>query len=138
MTTDFDWVRARAQCSVAEVFQKLKLGAKADVDAANSLRNGEPVKFSVIEQGNRFTVSRDHQSEPASSVDFTLEKHIIKIEGVTGKIEAFVTLNDDGECKIKIEMDGEELELWHLRRRCLEGLFWPIRITVTHIGDPRA
>jgi len=138
MTVDFDWVRARAQCSVDEVFQKLRLGAKTDVDVVNSLRAGEPVKFSVIEQGNRFSVSREHQSEPLMSVDFTLDKGVIRVEGLTEKFQAFVTLNNDGECKVKIDLNDEELELWQVRRRCLEGLFWPIRTIVEHIGNPRA
>jgi len=37
-------------------------------------------------------------------------------------LEATLTLNDSGECRVKI--GGQEYELWQMRKKALENLFF--------------
>jgi hypothetical protein len=47
-TSSFDWVRARANCSLAVAFKQLQLGVEHDVEAINAQRHpDDQYKFSV-------------------------------------------------------------------------------------------
>jgi hypothetical protein len=133
---EFEWVKERAKCSAVEMFKKLELGARSDVDAVNSLRSpGDHIKFSVAEQGNRFSVIRESDlANKSAAVDFALNQSIIDIsDGVLVHFSALVTLNNDGECKLLVK--DQELELWQVRRKALENLFFSeIHVTIERIG----
>ena len=121
--TDFPWVKARAECSHAQMFERLQLGVTADVKARNELRNGEPIKFRVEYRGGTFAAHRE-QAATFSSVHFALGPEgeiLITHDGATIGI-ATLTLNNEGQCRYVV--NGEELEEWQLRKKALEKLFF--------------
>ncbi len=128
--TVFDWFNARATCSVDVIFEKLKLDLSSDVDKAQAKR---PVHNGVLAHyGFQFIVSDDgnklkvvvHGHNVRDSVSFRLTKDSIEILDHSGavKFSAEPTLNNKGECRLKI--NGEEQELWYLRKLALEDLFF--------------
>jgi hypothetical protein len=124
--SELNWVEARSECSIVRVFKALELGVKEDVDAINArIKKGVLMRFSIVHSGNgnRFSVIREVNYDPAGSVDFHLSEDEIKIarDNVL-KIQAVLTLTNTGKCKLKA--DGEELEPWQLRRKALEDLFF--------------
>jgi hypothetical protein len=119
-----DWVSKRSRCSFPNVFKDLKLQVEDDVKTRNGLRpNNAPYEFSVTDNGNDFTVllqAKDFRS----SVIFSLAEHAIVVKDDAGnnKFEVTLTFNDAGECKLNV--DEKELELWQVRRRALEEIFF--------------
>jgi hypothetical protein len=119
------WVKDRSECSFEKIFRQLLLDAKSDVDEANGLTQGpyKVVHFEVHESGpKRFAVMRSEQTG-AANVEFAFRQSHIEITMPDGKeLKATPTLNADGECRLLIE--GQELELWKVRRLALESLFF--------------
>jgi hypothetical protein len=56
----FDWVNARAACSVVHVFKELEQGVREDIEAAQSLvPERYEIKFSVVKTtSSRFSAVR--------------------------------------------------------------------------------
>jgi hypothetical protein len=120
----FDWVTARAACSLARVFEKLKLQIQDDIKARNALRPpGAHYAFSVVEGGSKaFSVLVEGKNVHVS-VRFDLDDEKISVyskDGVT--FTGTVTLCDDGECRVKI--GDQEHDLWQVRKMALEDLFF--------------
>jgi hypothetical protein len=119
-----DWVSKRSRCSFPNVFKDLKVQVQEDVKTRNGLRpNYAPYEFSVTDNGNDFTVvlqAKDFKS----SVIFSLAEHAIVVNDDAGKnkFEVALTFNDQGECRLHV--DEKELELWQVRRKALEELFF--------------
>lgn len=122
--TNLNWIKARADCSVAQVFKQLELGARNDVEEANEQRKpGDHHVFSVSAEPGRFSVVRASRSARPVSVDFSLEgEEIVARVGNEIKLTATITLNNEGRCMLVV--DGEELEQWNIRRMALEDLFF--------------
>jgi hypothetical protein len=120
-TEDFDWVTARAHCSPVAVFEKLRLQVKADVQIRNKLLINQRDAFSVIENGDSFSVIVP--SNPLPKITFSLVDVEIVVDR-KGRLlcEATLTLCDDGECRVKI--DGQERDFWQMRKLALEELFF--------------
>jgi hypothetical protein len=127
---DFNWVTSRAECSLLAVFKALELGAREDVETVTSLvMPHERVSFSVVASHCRFSVIREDGATPASpiprsrDVNFTVEgQEIVASKGNKILLRAAITLNNEGQCKLKI--GDEELEQWQVRRMALEELFF--------------
>lgn len=123
---DIDWVTARANCSLFEVFHQLRKSVEDDVAARVKLL-GEGVvnmTFKMREDGDpkNFGVLRFSHDGP-DSVDFQCSESAILVKDSSGKvkIEARLTLNDEGQCRLKIQ--NKEIESWQFRRRALEDFF---------------
>lgn len=126
LPSEFDWVRARAACSLHVVFKELHLGVQNDVQSMGPLAAGQ-VRFSVTAlMRGRFSVVRE-EGESSDSVTFALAEGSITVRDDENAIitTATITLNDRGECKLKTGTD--ELEQWQFRRRALEKLFFSPR-----------
>lgn len=111
----FDWVTERSSCTLPKVFKELELQVEADVKTRNSLRPpNSPYEFSVTESIGEFTVvlkSKDVQR----SVIFSLTEHGILVREDQGKpmFEVTLTFTDEGVCKL--EVNGQQRELWQVR-----------------------
>lgn len=125
-SVEFDWVTARAECSVYRAFKELLEGVKKDVDKRNSLRRDSDPKWSVKaidEKG--FTVFREENTSfpSGATIDFVLSEHGIKVSDEKAlKFTVAVTLNDEGRCIFKAK--NLEREQWQVRRMALEDLFF--------------
>jgi hypothetical protein len=125
---DFEWVTARAGCSPARVFQRLKLEVEGDVKERNALlAPGAGYTFDTITVEGAITVflESDGASVRRSVVFKQTDAGISVCDGSNLPVlEATLTLNDQGKCVFRIE--GRECSSWQLRLRALENLFSPI------------
>jgi hypothetical protein len=123
---DFDWVSARCKCSPHEVFEKLKLQAEADVnkrEATLTQPERQRCAFSFVPDRNRFSVLvKGHQLHNSITVGMTDTGIVVHNDEGHTLFSADVTINDEGLCKLKV--DGEEKELWQVRKMALEQLFF--------------
>ena len=130
---NFNWVEARAECSVMKVFKRLAFGIKADLDTINRIQ-GEAARDShnppdrnleVNASDARIEITRTIKSQTMNSVEFVREKSSIRVTSdFSGgpKFLASPSLSTDGHCVAIV--DGCELELWNVRRKALDELFF--------------
>lgn len=119
-----DWVTERSACSLPKVFQELRLQVEEDIKTRNSLRpNNAPYEFSVVENGEEFTVLLEAK-ELQRSVVFSLGEHAISVRGDQTDLKLDVKLNftEKGACKLNV--DGKEYDFWQVRRMALEDLLF--------------
>ncbi len=134
MSEGFDWVTSRFGCSLERVFKELELAAKSDVDTIRGLERDAAKEtgsslthsFEAVSSGRRFSITRnDRGSGVLKSVEFTLDPPVISVrsdyEGGSS-FSAAIRLNSDGRCLFVV--DGAEMELWQVRRKALENLFF--------------
>ncbi|HEY2461596.1 MAG TPA: hypothetical protein VGI16_12350 [Candidatus Acidoferrum sp.] len=122
---ELNWIKARSACSLAYMYEKLRLQILEDIDLQNKLPGH--ARFDMKTGNADFSVMT-YSVEGIKSMQFSLVMpHTIRVNNGDGalKFEATLTLNDAGECKLRI--DGKELELWQIRRRALEDLFFEAR-----------
>ncbi|MGB7592132.1 MAG: hypothetical protein WBO19_12925 [Terriglobia bacterium] len=119
---DFDWVTARACCLPGEAFERLRLQIKKDIDIKNSLLTAQRDAFAMVDNGDSFSVIVP--SNPLRKISFHVsgEKIIVSRKGKS-IFEASLTLNNEAECRLKI--NGQEYDFWQVRRMALEDLFFP-------------
>jgi len=126
---DFNWVKAYADCSVAQVFESLRSQVKRDVATREEIRDrrdshysfrfaSEPWSFTALVEGNQV-----HRT-----VTFTLKDKKILIQNNDEKnplsLEISVGLNNDGLCVARI--NDQEYEFWQIRKKALEKLFFVV------------
>lgn len=121
---NFEWVKARSECCPAKVFQQLRLGVEADIKARMSTLSDEanygftatssPGSITAHIQGNRLR----------RSVTFDETDDGISVRDESDKVmfRATLTLNNEGECRLKVS--GQEYELWQFRKMALEHLLF--------------
>lgn len=129
--SDFEWVHARAACSPAKVFEQLKIQIAHDVELRNEMGKQLGQKFDMHAEssGIAFAVFLDstfHRETPHRVVRFYLEGHTIIAQygDETNILSAAVTLNDEGECRLRI--GDKSYALWQVRHMALEKLFFGI------------
>ena len=126
--SDFNWVRARQECSLAFEFNLLRRGVEASTKERISLLPSEcATGFSLQKQDPyTFGVTRGPVGALAGRstvVTFILENDHITIDGGKQPLKITLTLNDEGECRYRINGDGE-FKRWQVIRRALEPLFF--------------
>jgi hypothetical protein len=123
---DFDWVKGRAACSIETVFEKLRIDVESDIktrNAVNERTQGPPQVFTIVNNDASFKVLTAAGTRQ-SGVKFSLGDKAITVTDSHGTtmFEATITLNDEGECRLKV--NGLERETWQVRRTALEHLFF--------------
>lgn len=127
---NFDWVSARSQCSVKQMFEELKLGVKQDVEAMSKAIKSDPTRnpaniFKIAENAKTMKVFFDDPFSDGPSVLFTLTRSAIRVsDGETNEFlfNLEIGLNEEGDCRFT--MEGKEFDSWQVRRKSLEGLFF--------------
>jgi hypothetical protein len=122
---EFNWTKARAECSAVALFKQLQLGIENDIASLHSKPYpglDEGFASALTKDGSRLIVA--HRSNRGPRVVFFVSAGSIEIrDEASGKTYVAVAiLNDEGRCKLQI--DGKELELWQVRRIALETLFF--------------
>jgi hypothetical protein len=125
MKAEFSWVKARAECAVVEVLKALQRGAQQDVSERNELLDTTAqVRFKIEMNSDSFSVLRIG-NRVSASVKFTPTKTGIRaMNGTKLVLEGDLTLNDEGQCRLRVNGDEHEVEFWQFRRRALEDLFF--------------
>jgi hypothetical protein len=129
----FDWVKARWQCSLPQIFQVLTEMVQSDVNAVNLLHRNN-VMFTFSTPGTEKVVvtrARDLTgSNEVVSVVFELSANQITAREATKMgpkppfLTATPTLNENGECVFDVGEHGPPLKLWQVSRKALENLFF--------------
>jgi hypothetical protein len=119
---DFNWVKARSECSVKRAFETLFEVVETNVKTANELRLGP--KFHATYQHKKIIVTREDNSDDLRNVVFELTSTaIIAREGQSKQLfSARPRLNETGECLL--EVDGSLYKLWQISQKALEDLFF--------------
>jgi hypothetical protein len=91
--TDFDWVTARAKCSLAAMFEQLRLWVQDDIEKRQALRGKDSIDgegyshgFHVSNARNSFSVTLAGQSPEKRTVTFTLEENAIAVSDLGDKL----------------------------------------------------
>lgn len=120
---NFDWITARQGCSPSSVFEALLAGVRDNVSKYREFHPASGVEL-ASRGSNAFSVIVPHHYG-TRSVRFHLDHiGVIKIEGPGVSLTAVVTLNDDAECRLKVNGQEQELEEWQVLRRALESVFF--------------
>jgi hypothetical protein len=124
----FDWVKARAKCSLGTLFGALAIAVEQDVKSIKDLQRGiNNFKhiFAFTRDRNVFTVTRENNgsNEPLSDVTFTLSTNEITVKMADSEMFIVVpALNANGDCKLTV--GAKELEIWQVCQMALDGLFF--------------
>jgi hypothetical protein len=126
MTHDFDWVTARAKCSLSQIFEELKAEVRHDVEIRKAMLPSPPqpsaYTFTFKSTDHTFTVLLEgHKLH--KTVEFSLEATAIAARA-NGKIiwSAGVELNEEGRCMLRI--NNQNYEHWQARKMALSDLFF--------------
>ena len=127
---NFDWVKARTDCSVVVMFDELRHQVHANIDRRNETTNNDGDKqFRFVDRTAErivptFAVLDTWDIAQQRAVHFERSGHRISIQMLDKTtLEATLTLTDKGICRFKIF--GEELDAWQVCRRVLEPLLFP-------------
>ncbi len=126
---DFDWVSERRKCSIFSAFKELERLAKRDVEHRSSLlteKEHQVVTFLLKSEGNQyFTVIADNLGR---LVSFFLNGSQIEIagDGVIDPMVVTLTLNQNGDCRLRVNGQGE-FQPWQVLRLALEDLLFDLR-----------
>jgi hypothetical protein len=125
----FDWVSARHLCSVENLFDKLRLSVKNDVEIRQGLRKpvqefGYQYGFSFASNGRAFSVTVRQSKGVTKIATFKLDKNRIIVSDETDKefLSAKATLDKNRQCRFAV--GDEELEDWQFRQKALEAVLF--------------
>lgn len=124
--SQFDWVKARSNCTVSAVFEQLGKDVQSDLKRHSVLNPGpaQSLRFDTCSD-DTFYVERDRHHR----VVFSKERESIGIVrwGYLGEAEPLmvlkVRLGDDGKC-VLVDKDQNEWQPWQVRRKALEETFF--------------
>jgi hypothetical protein len=122
---NFDWVTALSECSVAQVFEVLRLQVKSDIETREALRpqTHRHYAFKFVSNGRTFAaLVEGHKVHRVVRFGLEAQSITVRDDKETVVFTATTTLNDDGDCRLKI--NGQERELWQVRKMALEGLLF--------------
>jgi hypothetical protein len=129
--TDFSWVQARRDCSLDQIFADLKNDANLDTDERNRIKLSNEFGFKLTEAENRaaFTITLErnrHGVELLPAVTFTFAGDHILVERSDKKnpLRITPTINNERQCRLKINDAEPALERWQVLRTALEWLFF--------------
>ena len=125
---NFNWIEALSKCSVLCEFSKLSGAVRENIeectDANIVFREISPDRFATCRKADPCASSEDYDQ----CVYFTREPEKIQIEisdrsGIQCRHEVTLTLNNDGECRYRINGEGEFLR-WQVLRTVLEDFLF--------------
>jgi hypothetical protein len=124
----FNWVGARAECSLLPVFHRLQADCDTDVGTMNerlraSELRGQKAHFALEsnEANTQFWVFGN--INPRLIVKFIFCNDRIEVATPSKTLSVTLTLNNEGKCKLRVD-GAQELDQWQLRKLVLEELFF--------------
>ena len=126
MTTeqDFNWVEARHNCSIVAEFEKLRRDVEKATEQHKKLTRDD-ARFEFYDKDSGFFVVRCFRGhEDETGAVFTRKNGSIEIDAAATKFTVSLTLNDDGECRYRIDDGPQEYLRWQVIRRALQPIFF--------------
>jgi hypothetical protein len=123
--SEFDWVKARTECSPDIVFERLRMSAKSDAHSRTQtlLEKNANYGFVVTSHGSTFSVVLQGNGLHRAIV-FTKTAEGVDVidEQDRPLLKATLTLSNECECRLKVS--DTELDLWQFRKMALEEFFF--------------
>jgi len=130
--SELDWVNERSACTLNRIFETLKAQVSDDVSIRQGMLmfsttcslnfNAQAQQFVVLLCGPKHRDADTVYRAIAFILDQPNDRIVVVDESNNILLEATAALGHDGKCRLRI--DGDELELWQVRRRALEDLFF--------------
>ena len=126
---DFNWVKARHECSLCSEFERLWCNVESSTkERSAAIPKDSPTRISCHSANGILQVSRHPTGDAVGKshcVLFRLEEDHISVTGATHQnpLRLTLTLNGEGECRFKINGKGE-YRRWQVTRKALESLFF--------------
>lgn len=131
---DFDWVTARAKCSPETVLRALEVQVEADTKKRNSLRIPIELQYGVEFFFNRvssaFTVTAMQTLGGSNRTGMaifgaTSEGVQVSYRDIThSDLIGKLTLDNNGECRLRVDGFADPLSFWQFRKIALEPIFF--------------
>ena len=117
---DFDRVNATEECSVACEFARLQSAAQNSMESRNARLKASTSRFTfTVDSEKCFFVNSGEKL-----VEFSAEEEKITVKNDQGgEFRVALALNEDGECRYKIDGQGEYLR-WEVVRKALKNLLF--------------
>ena len=126
---DFDWAKEHLECSVEYEFAKLENLAREN---RNTVKAHDPTREYGFQSdnGKSFSVSRTRQPYEGEAIEFRLDRIHRRITAFDARsekvvLETTLMLNDDGECRYRIQNDPKEYLRWQILRMALMRILFP-------------
>ena len=127
---DFNWVKARQECSLALEFVRLLKAVQGDTrERQKGLKKQElkvQLSFEADANGLEFMVIRTGNGSPRC-VSFALQRGTITVtkneSNPADNFDLTLTFTDKGEYRFKVNGKGEYLR-WQVSRKSLEEIFF--------------
>ena len=113
----FDWVSERKKCSLQYKFEELKIHAE---------KNAATAGFEYQTNGEFFVLSRSGKRARSVTFNLDLTKDHVLVKSTPAHFAAFkitLGLNDSGECRYRLNGEGE-YKCWQVLHRVLERVFF--------------
>ena len=121
---ELNWVKKRAACNIAEVFNQLCIEIGNDIIAINGLKYKELYfKQESLRDGTVVIGQPNRTPRLTVSIGIVDQQIIVRDQATPKEWSVQVGLNSEGRCILKLE-DGAELEYWQFRKKALERLFF--------------
>jgi len=126
--TDFDWVTAHSEWTAEKAFEQLKAQLQEDVNKRQALRKGPPFYY-----GFKYRHSTNYASISVEGtaiqdhVSFRLTENTIEVSDKDRNVvlNAVPVITEDRQYRLSV--NGQDLELWQVRKAVLEKLFFSER-----------
>jgi hypothetical protein len=132
VSTDFDWVSARAACSSSQVFRSLQLEVQTDVEKRNEIRTpNEKSKylFRYAANESRFSVFVESLFTEMKELEqigaiFVRTPSGVDVQTLANQLllRGEITLSNDKKCRIKV--GDVEYDSWQFRKLALQNVFF--------------
>jgi hypothetical protein len=123
----WDWVTARAQCSVRAFFERLALGAQQNVATRMALLAGQPLQPRAVVRsellGTVCSVFTESTKGPVVRLYLDGARLVVRSDDGTIDFAGTVTLDDQGRCRLRV--GAEALDEWQVLKRALEPVLFP-------------
>ena len=123
---DFDWVKARQDCSTGIEFGCLHRLVEKNTEARQKGLAEQKIQTRLKFEANdhEFTVHRTSNGK-SQYVSFALMKGCVTVKksSPAENFELTLTLTDEGNCRFKIDGEGEYLR-WQVARKALDEIFF--------------
>lgn len=124
---EFDWVKARGECSARDMFERLRSGAEQSVAARKKVIGWPPLDVVLSDgiQGSMFSVFSKSDEFDSMGVRFALRDGGIAITTVgDGSSPAMATVTFTRHCECKLKFGTEDLYPWQVLQMTLEHILF--------------